>query len=68
MEGSVPGFRIAVAPELALDVLARIFVKEGKDLSASLGKKLITGIGPALSTDSVFVVRYVSIDEVLEPS
>ena len=54
--GSVLGLRIAVAPEFLFHVLARVFVQDGKNLGAFFG------------ADSLFVVGYVSVDDILEPS
>ena len=62
--GSDPGFRIAVAPELLLGGLSGIFVEDGKNLGAAFVPAFMAAFG----ADSRFVVGYVSVDDVLEPS
>ena len=66
--GSDPGFRIAVAPELLLGGLSGIFVEDGKNLGAAFVPAFIAAFMAAFGADSRFVVGYVSVDDVLEPS
>ena len=70
--GSVLGLRVAVAAELLLGGLARIFVQDGKNLGTALGAALGATFGAtfgaAFGADFLLVLGYVSVNEVLEPS